>query len=201
MQDLWIKYSQIFDALSNRSKVLTLLIIMLLIFMLWLFMFWQPTAQKNQELKNQIQSTSQEISALQKQIAISQVTLDKLKQQVKSLASNLRNQLPGGNNYIPPQKMVDTLKRLAIETRSSLNLTSLDASPSKTTPLINGIQQLLEHNVTIKLTGSYFAAMGYIRSIEKLNWPIYWDYLSYKVTQYPSAEITLKVHTTSIMEE
>jgi len=54
-----------------------------------------------------------------------------------------------------------------------------------------------KHAVTVSLTGSYFDIVTYLKSLESLNWTLYWQYIDYKVDGYPTATVTLQVYTLS----
>jgi len=203
MDNLWIRYKQIFERLSILYRVLILSVSILVVLILWQTTFWRPIANKNQDLEKQINALAPEVDAIQKQVATYKNVFDKLKLEAKSLSANAKDQMPDITAPTLPQRIVNTLKQLAIERRTSLTILSFEAMPSKTIPTMNSNnnQNLLGHDVTIKLASNYFSTLSYIRAIEKLHWPIYWDELSYRVTQYPQAEVMLKMHTISFQGE
>ena len=62
------------------------------------------------------------------------------------------------------------------------------------------IALLYEHATTIKLAGGYQQLYQYLTALEDSEWELFWDQLEYKVTEYPYAEITIRVHTISADE-
>ena len=49
--------------------------------------------------------------------------------------------------------------------------------------------------------GDFFNTLNYLQALEKTSWPIFWDQLTYTVTEYPKAKIVLRVHTLSEQKE
>lgn len=59
---------------------------------------------------------------------------------------------------------------------------------------------VFKHAVTVSFEGNYFAVIRYLKSLENLEWKIYWDKLDYKVVAFPRARITLEVFTLSTQQ-
>lgn len=51
-----------------------------------------------------------------------------------------------------------------------------------------------KYTLQIQFQSNYFNTISFLQRVEKLPWDLYWDSLNYKVTEYPNAEITLKLH-------
>jgi len=41
---------------------------------------------------------------------------------------------------------------------------------------------------------TYFATINFLKRLEQLSWNLYWDDITYKVIQYPKAQVTVKFH-------
>lgn len=64
----------------------------------------------------------------------------------------------------------------------------------------NNTIKLYRHDFILQFEGSYFAVLGYLKKLENLPWQFYWDSIDYTVSQYPKANITVKLHTASTEE-
>lgn len=62
------------------------------------------------------------------------------------------------------------------------------------------VVSVFKHAVTISLEGRYFDVVNYLSALEQLPWKIYWEFLDYKVEDYPNAAVTLRVYTLSTGE-
>ncbi|MDQ7072788.1 MAG: hypothetical protein Q9N32_03805 [Gammaproteobacteria bacterium] len=107
------------------------------------------------------------------------------------------------NKLVPPTKITELLRNLLLKT-NGLKLISLNNEPVKKVILskndINTSEPeslLYEHATIIKLTGNYQQLYQYLLSLEQSDWGLFWDKMHYTVTDYPQAEISLRVHTIS----
>lgn len=59
---------------------------------------------------------------------------------------------------------------------------------------------LYQHGLQLELSADYFGTIAYLQKLEKMNWPIYWDSIVYKVVKYPTANVVLKIHVLSLQK-
>jgi MSHA biogenesis protein MshJ len=57
-----------------------------------------------------------------------------------------------------------------------------------------------KHNTSVRIRGNYFQVLDYVRALEALPWRFYWDWMDYAVSDYPQAEIEIRVYTLSAEE-
>jgi len=57
--------------------------------------------------------------------------------------------------------------------------------------------RMFRHGIVMVFHGDYFSALHYLTLLEGLPWDFFWDQLTYDVTDYPDATITLRIHTLS----
>jgi MSHA biogenesis protein MshJ len=74
-----------------------------------------------------------------------------------------------------------------------MSVASTNAEGSQNTPAL----QFYRHEFTVTLQGKYFDLAESLKALEAMDIKIYWDTLSYKVDQYPYADIQLTVYTFS----
>lgn len=93
--------------------------------------------------------------------------------------------------FVPPALMAKALNDL-LKQNKQLTLIKLETLPVKQ-------QQLMyQHGLVLQFSGSYLATLDYLKSLEEMPWNFIWDGIDYQVTNYPVAEITLRVHTLSL---
>ena len=51
------------------------------------------------------------------------------------------------------------------------------------------------NTIAIRFVGSYFSVLNYLKTLEQMPIEIYWEYFNYHVTNYPEAEVVLRIHT------
>jgi MSHA biogenesis protein MshJ len=93
---------------------------------------------------------------------------------------------------------------------NAINLTGVDKLPAIPWEPINIDQSDLLNMATgdvyvyafnIQFESDYFNTLEFIKQVEKIPWPIYWDRLDYKVSEYPKANVILKIHLLSTDKE
>jgi len=134
-----------------------------------------------------------------------ETTQQQLQQQDQLLADYLQR-------LVPPTQITTLLRSLLQQQNNGLQLVSLKNEPVQlialkelTSPEATAVEQhdhtvLYQHAATIKLTGTYSQLHQYLSTLEQAPWQLFWDQLDYNVTDYPRAEIVLRVHTISANE-
>ena len=59
---------------------------------------------------------------------------------------------------------------------------------------------MYRHGLQLELEGSYLATLAYLKALQALPWEFYWDEVRLQVDKYPTAKITIVVHTLSLTE-
>ncbi len=212
--------SSYLNALSVRERVMVLIIIIAIIYAIFDSMVFEKLNLQYQQLqtkqqdfteKQQILSTaflenSEKIAEnkrssaeLKQEINKAQLLLDDTEAQLSSVFDKL----------VPPTKITELLRSLLLKT-NGLKLVSLNNEPVKKVILNENTDSdgktsepqsiLYEHATIIKLTGTYQQLYQYLLALEQSGWGLFWDKMYYTVTDYPQAEITLRVHTISTNE-
>lgn len=58
--------------------------------------------------------------------------------------------------------------------------------------------QIYNQYVSLRLKGSYFEILNYLKRLEATRWRFYWDALRYRVIEHPSAVVEIRVYSLSI---
>ena len=107
---------------------------------------------------------------------------------------------------MPMQPVVETAQANSSSSASSAasaaelavsGITDANLAANETKPKGSGVYK---HGVVLKLRGDFFNILALIKSLENLQWKFYWESLDYVVTDYPKAEIELRVFTLSSEE-
>ncbi len=211
------KIQERIDSRIMRERVLIFLTIMAAIFMLWNFA-QSGIDEKIEATHAQIENLTTQRSALQTQIAaitqgllnnpnkikneqVEQLEEDikKLEAQLQSVSQNLikADQLPIALQEV--LQKADQLTLLEVNTlpAQELQFVATDGSTISDSENNAGVFQ---HVVELRVKGSFNQVVHLLMSLEQLSWRFYWQSLDYKVEQYPSAEIKLRVYTLSSEE-
>ena len=55
-----------------------------------------------------------------------------------------------------------------------------------------------KHGVRLKLQGSFFSVLDFLRKLEQLEWKFFWDAVEFRVVDYPDATVEITVYTISM---
>jgi MSHA biogenesis protein MshJ len=208
------------NALSLRERVMALVVIIAIIYVIFdglvfknLDLQYQQLQTQQQDFTNQQQVLSTELLENAEKIAVNKRSSDEIKQEISTAQMRLNDteaQLDSVfDKLVPPTKITELLRSLLLKT-NDLKLVSLNNEPVKKIILnkkkddeeesSESESLLYEHATIIKLTGNYQQLYQYLLALEQSDWGLFWDKMHYTVTDYPQAEISLRVHTISTDE-
>lgn len=202
---------------TQEQRIWVLLAWFLVCLSVWYIVWEGPYLTRETLESDQLQSLRQKMTSDEQQIQIKQnivsnpFIVQKHKQLVLQL-NDLNAQLQSiYTQLVSPAEMVKAMKSI-LEEDSGLKLLQLsntgnfplappatDAAKENKKPL--PANNLFRHNFTMVFSGNYVETLKYFKKIEKLPWKFYWDSVDYKVTKYPEAQITIKLHTVSASQE
>ena len=223
MKDELLKLQEKIDGMSQRERVLILLVGIFVVVMLMQTLLLDPVLKERGVTKKQITQTRQQIADLnnEQQVLNAQLTAgvtrhelkrrDQMRQEVHALNKKIETSVVA---MIPPHLMPEVLENILGQNKK-LTLLSLENKPvvsvleqmtesesnKNTENNTDKGQALYKHAFVIKLRGNYMSAIDYFKTLEQLPWRFYWDELHYQVDSYPNAVISLEVHTVSMSEE
>lgn len=60
--------------------------------------------------------------------------------------------------------------------------------------------QVFEHGLVLEFQGNFFDTLKYLRFLENITGSFFWDSISFNQAEWPSARVTLEIHTLSTEE-
>jgi MSHA biogenesis protein MshJ len=190
---LWAERSlQTMNKWPDKVRVLLFFVVMVVFFLVWKFLLWDRLQYKQTKLSQQTKQTYKEVQTLKEGLKEGQHNL--LKHMSAAQKQTTNNNVY--NRLVPAQEMTKVLEDLLFA-RHDLELLQLENLPVKAIPTSDPKQVVYEYGMIIKFRGNYFAALRYLDDLENLGWAFFWDKLTYKVANYPNAEVALQLHTLS----
>lgn len=204
---------------SLRARVLIFVVGIVFVYGVWELLLFNPIVSKRKANQIELQQTDRNVSRLEKQ---AQMILNDAKQdpqkQLEQRHNDLQKQTTQLSQHLyrvttqlmPPSEMVQVIKSM-LQTHPGLQVhrftskkpelvnpaTSDSKGATKKTKKIIQTQHIYRHHVLIELEGSFFDILDYLKQMERLPWHIVWDDFEYKVLDYPTASVTVKLHTLS----
>jgi MSHA biogenesis protein MshJ len=223
MKERLIQWQQKIDGLNQRERILLLLSGLVVVIMLMQTLLIDPliaeqaamkAALKNAEQNINQQNNARQIISAELQAGVNRSELrrkESLEQEYEQLSKQIESSLV---TMIPPRLMPEVLENI-LENNSGLKLLAINNKPVVAlfekidgSSISNDEKKpsaehkgLYKHSFVLEFEGGYMAAIDYFQRLEKLPWRFQWDELHYQVEHYPTAIITLEVHTVSMSEE
>jgi MSHA biogenesis protein MshJ len=209
----WQVLSERFSRLQQREKLMLWGGSLLLTLWLALIYLLQPTWQSIDKAQSQLQvlqrqnkEMQQQAQQLQQQLIVdidselrSRISI--LQQQQQQLNNQIRQ---GTSNFIGAEQMVSLLQNM-LQSSSAVQVTSLHTSAPQPVRLQGQHDDdgtmLFQHKLTLEMSGDYTKLYQVLQRIEQLPWLVSWTSLQYKVTTYPTAQLTLELGTVSENED
>lgn len=212
------------DSRILRERALIFLSAIALLFMIWNFSIHAALDSKLQTSRVELDTLQKQHAATQTQImTITQALLNDPSRVKKAQIAQLKTDIDGietqlqneSQSLIKADQLPNALQDVLQKT-SQLTLLEVATLPIRELKLLpteglvgavenNSNQKLrsagvYEHAVELRVGGNYFQVLQFLIALEALPWRFYWQQLDYKVTQYPNAEIILRVYTLSSEE-
>lgn len=215
-----------YEALSSRERMLVLAVVVFVLYYLVTLLMWDgliKTANSQEDTYTKLQQQNQQLSTqLQLFTGLSSSDPDKAKkQQVAALKSELEQLDQSLSNLsvgLIPADQLPLMLQDVLKGAQNLTLTKIETLPiselslrgntlerkerafDAAQPAADEAAGVFKHSVVIDIKGRYFDVKRYVEALENLSWRLYWERLSYSVSDYPTAEARIQVYTLSTEE-
>ena len=213
-------YSERFNALSLRERLLLLIAMLALLIIGWNQFLWEPLKREQNRLVTETGKIKEQVKMIDLQlkglmlrhsrdpnpkmrdsIAGAKLALTQQQARIEGLTRTL----------VEPEQMASLLEEFLIR-NGSLQLVTLETL--KTTALISPeesatvnqqeiekpLVNLYRHAFIIEFEGDYFATLEYLRALEMLPRKFFWEGVTFRVETYPRAKVRLQLYTLSLAE-
>ncbi|GGP88969.1 MSHA biogenesis protein MshJ [Shewanella ulleungensis] len=210
MKQQWATWSEKFNQLSQRERVLIALASIVVIGML-LYLPLESLWKQQQLMQRQLTALSQENDISRQQIALyeERLQLDPNKdyqqrlllvnEQMLAIDAELDAQMV---DMVPADYMPTVLANLLGNVKGVTLKSFASITP---TPLLNMGEDsnvnLYSHGIKLSLQGDYFAILAFVSAVENMPDKLYWKRLDYRVETHPNALVQLELYTLSVNKD
>lgn len=203
----WNRYNDKFDGLSQREKGMIIGSVIIVIFLIGFTYGIEPSWVQSKSLHTEKISLERQIASLRLQQQTYQLAagndpdkelkarLAQIEKRTKRVESEFKTEIDA---LVLPKSM-PALMASMLGLSEKLTLKKVEAL----TP-INLYQDadeqaigLYQHGVKMVFTGSYNDTQSFLEMLEKIEWQVYWDQMTFDVKSYPESELTIKFFTLS----
>lgn len=202
------KLAHYLNNLAVRERVLVLLLGLIAIYIfISVVLFDKITAHtkdlntKIGEIQTKVKTTQTEIDTLLSEISEKNIAgIKAQKAALQKQISNIDKNLSDSAARLATGKETARLLQEILASNEQLKVIDFKTHQSAASEHPSTTQvgiQIFEHHIEITVESNYFAIFRFLSHLQHLKQQIIWDELDYKVTDYPTAVVTLKFHTIS----
>ena len=200
------------DARNLRERGLILLCIVAVLFLFWDLIVQSSIDNTQKSLTNKLSEVSSQRQALDQQIAAITLALTsdpnlEQKNRIRQLNNDIAEveaRLTGlARGLIAADDLPRILQEMLAQT-SGLVLEQVQTLPVEELSLVarqnaGTAEQVtagvFKHSVVLRVSGRYFELLEFLQRLETSSWRFYWEQLDYRVSDYPNADVLLRVYT------
>ncbi|MCP4767036.1 MAG: hypothetical protein GY875_12275 [Gammaproteobacteria bacterium] len=208
------QYGQRFNAQTVRERALVTITLFSLLSFAWWNYYAEPMTQniaarnaENQRVATQVEKTRALVADLRQRIAAGvymekEQQLNRLGKELAEVENRLREETV---ELIDPEKMLQLMTELVYR-ESKLKLLSLRRREVKPAiPREEGDTTeepgIYRHVLEIELAGKYLDMLGYMQTLEQLDWKLLWDEFEILSEERPTVTLRLVMSTLSTRKQ
>ena len=207
----WQKYSDKFDALSQREKVMSLAASMAVIVLVGFTYGVEPLIKSNQSMRKELATLEVQASSLelQKQVYGEALAVDpnqeyeeqlaQLKQRMLVMDTKFEDEL---GQLVSPSSipalmtsMLSVSDNLVLDEMQALEPVNIFADKTDMQDIA-----LYQHGVRMRFTGTFADIQSFLAELEESSWQVYWRLMTFDSLEYPEASLTIEFYTLSTEE-
>lgn len=198
------------DAMSLRERGLIFITLLVALYFMAVNILFGPANTEKDRLQKQVNQLRDETRALELQVqslagggennpeAIKRRKIASLQENLKTMDAALSRVTAG---LVPPREMTKLVEQMLLKNRG-LEVVKVESLPS--TPLVEGTTEtapegtmVYKHGMRIELKGNYLDILRYLKSLEGLEWKVFWGQVTLQTEKYPVSKVSLLIYTLS----
>ena len=198
------------DAMSLRERGLIFVTLLAALYFMAVNVFFGPANIEKDRLLKQANQLRDETRLLEIQVqglvgggendpeAVKRKKIASLQENLKTMDVALSRVTAG---LVPPKEMTKLVEQMLLKNRG-LQVIKVESLPS--TPLLEGSAEggsdgsmVYKHGMRIELKGNYLDILRYLRSLEGLEWKIFWGQVTLQTEKHPVSKVSLLIYTLS----
>ena len=197
------------DAMSLRERGLIFVTLLVALYFVAVNMLFGPVNADKDRLQKQVNQLHEETRLLELQVqgivsggentpeAAKHRKIASLQESLKTMDAEL-NRVTAG--LVPPKEMAKLVEQMLLKNRG-LEVTKVESLPA--TPLLEGGTggsegpMVYKHGMRIELKGNYLDILRYLRSLEGLEWKVFWGQVTLQTEKHPVSKVNLLIYTLS----
>ena len=198
------------DAMSLRERGLIFVTLLVALYFVAVNVLFGPVNADKDRLQKQVNQLHEETRLLELQVqgivsggendpeAAKRRKVASLQENLKTMDAVLSRVTAG---LVPPKEMTKLVEQMLLKNRG-LEVIKVESLPSM--PLLEGSAEggsggsmVYKHGMRIELKGNYLDILRYLRSLEGLEWKVFWGQVTLQTEKHPVSKVSLLIYTLS----
>ena len=202
-------FSDRIDAMSLRERGLIFVTLLVALYFVAVNLLFAPVNADKDRLQKQVKQLHGETRLLELQVqgivsggentpdATKHRKIASLQESLKTMDAKLNRVTTG---LVPPKEMTKLVEQMLLKNRG-LEVIKVESLPA--TPLLEGGaggsegSMVYKHGMRIELKGNYLDILRYLRSLEGLEWKVFWGQVTLQTEKHPVSKVSLLIYTLS----
>lgn len=200
------------DAMSLRERGLIFVTLLVALYFVAVNMLFGPVYTEKDRLQKQLGQRHEETRLLETQVQ--NITVgdasspeETKRRKIASLQENLKSMDVALDRatagLVPPKEMAKLVEQMLVKNHG-LEVIKMESLPSA--PLLEAGAEtggkasesmVYKHGMRIELKGNYLDILRYLRSLEGLEWKVFWGQVTLQAEKYPVSKVSLLIYTLS----
>ncbi|MBI3778346.1 MAG: hypothetical protein HY274_05460 [Gammaproteobacteria bacterium] len=200
------------DAMSLRERGLIFVTLLVALYFVAVNMLFGPVYTEKDRLQKQLDQRHEETRLLETRVQ--NITVgdasspeETKRRKIASLQENLKSMDVALDRatagLVPPREMAKLVEQMLVKNHG-LEVIKMESLPSA--PLLEAGAEtdgkasesmVYKHGMRIELKGNYLDILRYLRSLEGLEWKVFWGQVTLQAEKYPVSRVSLLIYTLS----
>ncbi|MBI3547207.1 MAG: type II secretion system protein M [Gammaproteobacteria bacterium] len=201
------------DAMSIRERGLIFVTVLVALYFMTVNVLFGPISTEKDRLQKEVSQKQEETRALELQVqtllasgeqnpeAAKRKKIEALQENLKTMDAALGRVTAG---LVPPKEMARLVEQMLLKNRG-LQLMKMESIPA--TPLLESAKEgapatgmVYKHGMRIELKGNYLDILRYLKSLEDMEWKVFWGQVTLQTEKHPVSKVNLLIYTLSTHE-
>lgn len=204
----WQTYSNKFDALSQREKLMAFVAGLAVVLLIGFTYGVEPLVKDIADKQKTLKALEMSESSLSRQEKVYQDALNKdpnaepneqltqLRKRMRNLDEQFSDEL---SELVPPSAMPALIAEM-LGLADNISLSMMEALAPENVFSKNETMQdvaLYQHGIRLEFSGSFDNVLRFLTALENTDWQVYWHLMTFNVDTYPTSTFTIEFYTLS----
>ena len=134
------------------------------------------------------------------ELSLRLVPSDKLPEILRTVSKQAEKVKLKSLETLPPEEIDLGGKKIQLKSMAVVTSNYVSGDGESNEVVVLPPESVYRHSIRVRLEGSYFEVVNFLKALESLSWRFYWEGLDYRVAKFPMALADIELYTLSTEE-